>query len=376
MMIIKNITNGINTTKKAAMYYKTEPFYVNVQNYVHTNNWEILQAIKILNHRGYSVDLIDRGCTEWNPTEPYDLFLGLGVGNTGRNFVKWATKSRAPRKVLLSMGPQPDVSNKLVLERYRLFNERTSRQAPPMRTVEEVTGDKFLEMANTATHIFNIGEKNIPSYKSLLGYDRPVLNFYPSISPKVNFNENWLNSRKMNSFLCFAGNGFICKGVDLVVESFLKTPDKELHICGPASESAFFEYYKNYIDKSDNIKYHGFIEPGGERFNDIASKCSFVVFHSAAEGCCTSVATAMKAGLVPIVNDWTGILIDNSVIEIESGGDFIKNITQSVNAASKMSQQNYEKKVSAVLEKTNLFSQESFTKSYAAALDAVEGIID
>jgi len=52
-MIIENITNGLNTTKKAALYYKTEPYYTNVNAYVHTNNWEILQSIWILNQRGY-----------------------------------------------------------------------------------------------------------------------------------------------------------------------------------------------------------------------------------------------------------------------------------------------------------------------------------
>ena len=93
-MIIENITNGLNTTKRAALYYKTEPYYTNVDAYVHTNNWEILQSIRILNQRGYSVDLIDRGISNWDPKLSYDIFLGLGVGNTGRNFAKWATKSK------------------------------------------------------------------------------------------------------------------------------------------------------------------------------------------------------------------------------------------------------------------------------------------
>ena len=86
------------------------------------------------------------------------------------------------------MGPQPDISNKLVLERYEMFNKRTGHIAPPMRTVEDVTGDKFIEISETADFIFNIGEKNTRSYNSFTSYGKPVLNFYPSISPAVIYN--------------------------------------------------------------------------------------------------------------------------------------------------------------------------------------------
>ena len=210
MSLIENITNNFNTTKKAALYYKVEPFYTNVNSYTHTNNWEILQSIKILNEKGYSVDLIDRGNHNWTPRQTYDLFLGLGVGNSGKNFVRHATVSGAKKKVLLSMGPQPDISNSLVLKRYEMFNERTGLHAPPMRTVAQVTGEEFIKIANTADYIFNIGEKDTPSYKSFLKYGKPVLNFLPSVSPSLHFNRDWLQTRDINSFLCFAGNGFIC----------------------------------------------------------------------------------------------------------------------------------------------------------------------
>lgn len=371
MSLIENITNNYHTTKKAAIYYKTEPFFINVNSYVHTNNWEILQSVKILNHRGYSVDLIDRGCHTWTPDTSYDIFLGLGVGNSGRNFVKHANASRAKRKVLLSMGPQPDVSNALVLARYKMFGKRTGRNAPPMRTVEEVTGDKFIQIVNTADFIFNIGEKNTPSYKSFLNYGKPVINFFPSVCPDVNYNPDWMQTRDLNSFLCFAGNGFICKGVDLVVESFLKNPTKQLHICGPSSESAFLDHYGPLIQGAPNIKFHGFIQPGAKVFNQIAAKCSFVIFHSAAEGCCTSVATAIKAGLVPIVNPWTGILIDDEGFEMKEGGDIIKTITETVNRASSLTSPEYRRMLVQTVKKSQLFSQDSFTQSYAKAIDTV-----
>ncbi len=370
-LVIENITNNATTDKKAALYYKTEPFYVNVENYTHTNNWEILQSIKILNSKGFSVDLIDRGCSNWKPNKAYDLFLGLGVGNSGRNFVKHATASKATKKVLLSMGPQPDVSNALVHKRYKMFHERTGHNAPPMRTVGEVTGNNFLKIIDTADYVFNIGEENTQSYNSFLKYGKPVVNFYPSISPFVSYHPQYLQTRDMNSFLCFAGNGFICKGVDLVVEAFLKDPGKQLHICGPKTEASFFQYYGQKINEAPNIHYHGFITPGGERFNALASTCSYVVFHSAAEGCCTSVATAIKAGLVPIVNKWTGINIKDEGIVLSEEGDLISNISQAITHASNISPESYAKIVEKIVAKSEIFSQASFTKSYSNAIDIV-----
>jgi hypothetical protein len=375
MSLIENITNNFNTTKKAAVYYKVEPFYTNVGSYTHTNNWEILQSIKILNEKGYAVDLIDRGNHDWTPNKTYDLFLGLGVGNTGKNFVRHANISGAKKKVLLSMGPQPDVSNELVLERYKMFKERTGYNAPPMRTVAQVTGEEFIKIADTADFIFNIGEKDTCSYNSFLKYGKPVLNFLPSVSPLLHFNPEWLQTRDINSFLCFAGNGFICKGVDLLVESFLDNPSKTLHICGPNTEAAFFNYYGEKINSAPNIFYHGFVKPGGESFNQLSSKCSFVIFHSAAEGCCTSVATAIKAGLVPVINPWTGINVTDEGISMKEGGDIIKTITESVNKVSVINAGQYKQFLEKTLEKSKLFSQDSFTKTYTEALDVVIGEI-
>lgn len=371
MRLIENIVSKtVTPTRSAAMYYKTEPFFTDISSYTHTNNWEIVRAIEILTNKGFSVDLIDRDNQNWVPQKEYDLFLGLGVGNSGKNFSRYARSSKAKVKVLLSMGPQPDVSNELVLERYRSFDQRTGKHAPPMRTVTDVIGDKFLDIMSETDFIFNIGEKDNESYKSYIKYGKPILHFYPAVSPAVSYEENWRITRDINSYLCFAGNGLICKGVDVVVEAFLRDESKILHICGP-SEGAFFNHYGDLIKNSKNIKYHGFVQPGGPAFKDLASKCSFVIFHSSAEGCCTSVATAMKAGLVPVINPWTGILVEGCGISMPEGGDIIKTVSQTITSASSMSVEEYNRLVQGTLEKSNLFTQEAYTESYTRAIEEV-----
>ena len=371
LKLIENIVSSdVTPVRSAAMYYKTEPFFKDTSNYSHTNNWEIVKSIEILTSMGFSIDLIDRDNSSWSPKKKYDLFLGLGVGNSGKNFARYAKLSGASARVLLSMGPQPDISNELVVGRYRMFHERTGHYAPPMRTVTDVIGDKFLEIMSQTDYILNIGEPDNQSYKSYEKYGKKMLNFFPAISPKVSFSSEWKEIRSRKKFLCFAGNGFICKGVDLVTEAFLRNPDMELHICGPA-ESSYFEYYGPKILASKNIKYHGFIEPGGENFNSLASQCSYVVFHSSAEGCCTSVATAMKAGLVPIINPWTGINVENCGIVMQETGDIIDVIESSIKEAFSFSDSQYNHLLHATLDKSKLFCQQSYIDSYTEAISQI-----
>jgi len=375
MKVVENIiSKNVKPTRSAAMYYKTEPFYTDISNYQHTNNWEIVKAIEILTNKGFSVDLIDRGNHSWTPKKRYDLFLGLGVGNSGKNFARYAKLSSAPKKVLLAMGPQPDISNKLVLDRYDAFYNRTGYLAPPMRTVQDVIDDKFIEIIDETDYIFCIGEKNTQSFNSFKKFNKPILNFYPAISPDIIYKGEWLKSRDLKSFLCFAGNGFICKGVDIVLESFLQNPDKHLHICGPSSEPSFFNYYKDKINVSSNIHYHGFIKPGGSKFNDLVSTCAFTIFNSAAEGCCTSVATTIKAGLIPVINSWTGINITDDIgITINNDGCLIKGTNEAIQTTTKFSDIEYKRAVTRLLKKAKIFSQDSFIESYTTAIECVLG---
>jgi len=358
-------------TKTAAMYYKTEPFFTDVNEYVHTNNWEILCAIDVLTSRGFSVDLIDRNNNNWEPDKEYDLFIGLGVGNSGKNFVRYANLSKAKQKILLAMGPQPDMTNILVEKRYNDFNKRHNMNSPTMRTTE-VTGKKFLDIIDIISGILLMGEKNTNSHNSYNQYNKQIYNIYPGVNPLVRFNIDWLKSRNRKSFLCFVGNGMICKGVDIVVESFLMNEDVNLHICGP-SEQSFFEAYGQKIQNSKNIKYHGFIKTGSDKFNELAAECSFVISHSASEGCATAIATVMKAGLVPIINPWSSIHIDNCglVMSDDFSCNFIDEVTKQVKNALLLTNSQYIEMVNNTLEKSMIFCQESFRKSYSNAIDEI-----
>lgn len=369
MKLIENIVSKtVTPNKKAAMYYKTEPFYSDYSRYQHTNNWEIVKATEILTERGFSVDIIDRSNHDWRPTKKYDLFLGLGVGNSGANYAKYAEASQAKVKTLIAQGPEPHVINSLLTKRYEMFNERNKANVAYAR-MSSLTEQKFLDIMSQTDVILCIGEKDNFSYSTFQKFGKIIIPYYPGTSPKVMFDSAWKSSRRRNNFLCFTGNGLICKGVDLLVESFKETPELNLHICGPQEED-FFRYYSHLINKS-NISFHGFIEPGGQAFNQLASICSYVVFHSACEGCCTSVATTLGAGLVPVINHRSGIKIEDIGFSIpeDDEGDVFESIKTTVKSASKIDDLEYERKLSGTLSKSKLFTQNAYIQSYSSAID-------
>ncbi|MCG7854044.1 MAG: glycosyltransferase [Methanosarcinaceae archaeon] len=267
-----------------------------MREYAHPNIWELLEMIRLLNLFGFVVDVIDRSVDDFVPKDIYDLFIGLGSGGSGKYYMKYASLLKRAIKVLYATGADPILSNKLALEQYNRFYERTGIKAPPMR-MRDIDFKKFIFLSD---YIFCIGEENSFSFSSYKKYNKQIHPIFPSSNPHIKFSLEWLATRRPNRFYCRAGNGFIYKGVDLLVEAFRQTPHLELYISGPDSEPAFFEAYKAVINKAPNISYEGFISM--EQFNELCGSCSYSLSASASEGCSTSVTTSMRAGLVPIIN--------------------------------------------------------------------------
>jgi hypothetical protein len=365
---VKDLTGGVkNLTLRALLYYKTEPYVKknSVKKYVHTNNWEITEIVRILNNLGFIVDLIDRSANDFIPEDKYDLFIGLGSGNSGKYFAKYAERLTKAIKILYALGPKPELSNKLVIERYDEFYERTNVKVPPMRTITEVNFPAFLEHTDA---IFAFCEKGTFSYNSYIECKKPIYSILPGTSPKIRFSPDWLYSRKRNNFICFAGNGFICKGVDILVETFLKIPEFQLYICGPNNERGFSQVYFEKIKHAPNIHYEGFVTIGSKKFNELASICSWVIFNSASEGCATSVVTCQRAGMVPIVNYESSIKIKDFGFEIENRNDRISETLRAAVIASKICDEDYRNRVYKALAYSQNYTQQSFNRTFSNAI--------
>ena len=114
--------------------------------------------------------------------------------------------------------------------------------------------------------------------------------------------------RAGRAFLWFFGSGAVHKGLDRVLEAFAREPSLELHVVGNiADEHDFIEAYRHELFALANIHWHGPLDPGGAAFAHVLARCSFVVAPSCSEGTSPATATALKAGLYPLVSRATGI---------------------------------------------------------------------
>jgi len=321
--------------------------------------------VRVLNRHGFIVDIVDRTSDTFSPKDKYDLFIGLGAGNSGKYFIKYAQQMPHAIKIILAAGPEPTLSNQLVLEQYQRFYYRTGINAPPMRLTDKIN---FNEVIKFSDYIFCYGEIDQFACESYSCYNVPVFPIMPGTNPNIQFLPSWLKMRRRNHFLCFAGNGFICKGVDLVVEAFLQMPDCILTICGPSDEKAFFDTYGKRIADSPNIQYVGFLQVAGDKFAQLCSDCSFVIFHSSSEACSTSVATVMSAGLVPVINPETGISVGDFGFLMINKDDRITDIMNTVRKVILMDQNEYTRRVYGTLSDSLKYTQSSFTESFTRAL--------
>jgi hypothetical protein len=371
----KDVLFGLNSDytdlpHRALLYYKTESL-VNKKNgekYDHTNLWEITEIVAILNRFGFIVDVVDRSAKSFEPENIYDIYIGIGSGNSGKFFAQYAKRIPDALTILYATGTNPLVRNQLGLDVYRMFHERTGIHASPMRLFDEADFNDFI---NYTDYIFCIGEEGIFSFESYKIFGKSIFPILPGTSPKIRFSPNWLKTRKRNHFLCFAGNGFIHKGVDVITEAFLSMPECHLIICGPDSEKPFFEAYGDKIAKSSNIHYKGFLQVGGVEFEEICSRCSFSILYSSSEGLATSIASTMRAGLIPVVNPETSIPVADYGVLMSDKQDRINDIIKTVRQIVQMSDEEYGRRVYATLIKSLDYTQSGFTMSFSKALLSV-----
>ncbi|WP_422682087.1 glycosyltransferase [Candidatus Methylopumilus universalis] len=337
-----------------------------VDEYRHTNLWEITEIVNILNRFGFSVDIVDRNLNNFVPENKYSLFLGLGAGLSGKYFFKYGSRLSKAKKVLIAAGPEPQISNKLVLARYKLFDKRWNVSSSPMRLTE---GLQFLNFCKITDYFLVIGEKGTFCPDTYKKFKIPILNYFPSSYPAIKFYPDWILSRRRKSFLCFVGNGFICKGVDILVEAFLQMPSAELHICGPGDEKIFFDVYGDLIKKSKNIFYHGFVKVGSRKFDELCGICRYTILASSSEGCATSVTTTLRAGMVPILTSETGVKIDSYGFKIKSDiHNLVKTTIIACENAMHISDVEYAKRVWMALQDSQKYTQDSFTKTFESAI--------
>ena len=366
-LVVGNLFDSPKGWPRALLHYKTDPLFNPrlAKRYVHTNNWEIVEICHSLHRAGFRVDVVDRAESSWTPKDEYAVFLGNGSGRAGWRYDYYAERVPSALKIFYATSPEARLAESLMLDRYEAFESRTHIRADPMRVPGGVDVDTSLSLSD---RVFCFDGNGFAS-GSYGRFGRSTSIIYPSTSPAVTFDHTWFSTRDRTSFLCFSGDGFVVKGVDLVVEAFAQMPDLTLHIAGPKSDIGFWDAYGKTVSASSNISYEGFLAVSGRRFRELCAQCAYVILPSSSEGACTSVATAMRAGLVPATTYATGVDDGEAGYILPPAPDaLIDAIRETASRLSRVDDEEYRSKVIATQLTAAKYSQSGFRISFDEAL--------
>jgi hypothetical protein len=318
---IHNLHNESNN-KTVLISYLTSPFSSNKRkNTYHSNKAEAIKIAEIFSEYKYNVDVIKHDCDFKKikfKSEKCDLIFGLEP-----NFLKLAEKFPSSKKIYYGTGAYCRFQNDAEKRRISQLRERRGAFLQRRRVVAE---HKSSDIADSMILIGNDWTKN-----TYCGHAKRIETIHVSASSlfsgaAIIRNKDWENSK--TKFLWFGSIGAVHKGLDLLLEIFLKHPDLELYVCGAVEkEEDFVALYHKKLFETHNIHYVGWIDPSSLKFEEIIKTCAFTLLPSCSEGMSSSIATCMHVGLIPLVSKESGVDVgdsglifhNNSIPEIEKG---------------------------------------------------------
>lgn len=267
----------------------------------HSNQWESREIAFQLCSMGYSVDAISFDDLELIPRAEYDVIFDIH-----RNLQRLAPLYPDSCKLLHITGSYPRFQNDAEARRAIEFEGRTGKHYEPKRQIPDLdVFDRSLKAADEC---------------SLIGNESTLRTFPEEYRKKmslvtVSASKGYVKSPErlvppQGEFVWFFGGGAVHKGLDLVLEAFTRLPGFRLNVIGNVAwEKDFMAAYSDLLLKSENIRYHGILDPDGPRFREIMDRSYAFIAPSCSEAISTAAATAMQAGLYPIVSRETGITL-------------------------------------------------------------------
>jgi len=346
----------------AMLYYKTDSLTSGYwHEYLHTNQWEIAEKVRILNQLGYWVDIIDRGAsTNWQPDDIYQLFIGIGIDGSGHHYLRLAKQVPSAIKVLYATSSNPDERNQFVKQRYSDFEQRTGHALPIYRTAENINTSQTAQITD---HIICVG--NHVTNHTFKSFNRPIHKIFLSTSPRLVLDYAAYQEKKSHNFLFLSGAGNILKGLDLLLETFAKLPHLNLYVC-TALESAFVQHYSRLLAQTPNIHIENFVRIHSERFRYLTNICGYVILPSCTEGCATSVTSSMRRGLVPVVTRQCGIDVENFGHYIDDIS--IPGLSTQISQLATVNSTQLRERVALSYQASAQYTQRAFSVSFTQAL--------
>ena len=260
---------------------------------VHSLHWEVRRMAETLVELGFIVDAVSWTNRRFAPRRDYDLVLDVRT-----NLERWATVlGEHAVKVLHCDTAHFAFHNRAQHERLRRLERRRGIRLAPHRLLPE---NRAIELADHATVLGNAFTLETwaaaaPPHTEIVRVPVSCPWTYPWPADK----DFAAASRR---WIWIGSDGFVHKGLDLVLEAFAKLSGFELFVCGPLwREPAFERAFYRELHRTPNIHTLGWVDPASSRFAELARRAIGVVFPSSSEGGGVSALVGLHAGLVPLV---------------------------------------------------------------------------
>lgn len=256
----------------------------------HPHFWETWAMAQAFRNEGYAVDVIHWTRRGPLPRTDYDVYVDVR-----RNFDRYAALLPATCLKIAHMDTAHHrTHNGNQLRRLEELRARRGIELAPFKLVEENTAAENADLITVLGNEFTIG--------SFAFAGKPIRRIRLSNAFQYPFPEGKDFAACRKRFLWLGSEGFVHKGLDLVLEAFAGLPDHELVVCGPLDqEPAFSRAFADWLYGTPNIRAEGWVDVAGARFRELATSCAGIVYPSCSEGGGGCVLTAMHAGLVPLV---------------------------------------------------------------------------
>lgn len=314
---------AVQAPRRALLSYLTAPFCAGLGWRTpvvrHSNRIECREMLAALHALGYAVDVIDHDCRRALDFARYELVLGFGH--------PFAESFFCPRfrglRLMYCTGANPAYSMPAEAERARYFRERHGFFPRPRKNVDVpwsfpmVNADALLIIGNEWTlstyRAFNPRLHALPA-PTIRQYrcgdaDADAADAIDTACADAPVAHATADSRPIERFLWFGGNGAVHKGLDLLIDA-LATLERpvQLSVCGRiAGERDVLQYYRARDFGALQIRWHDFIAVDSPAFTQLAREHDFVVLPSCSEGSATSLLNCMAEGVIPVMTRECGI---------------------------------------------------------------------
>lgn len=354
-----------DSRKRALLVYLTEPFLLRPGDWRFTQNQNLKQCLQIaaaLGEAGYVVDVADVFDDRHLHAGNYDLVVSHRADQRhGREFFH-----KDPTYVYLASGMNHVVHNRNLRARYDALNARRGCELQPLTLNTE-----SMPYVSIADAVVGFGTNcTVGTWSELTG---------ATILPFNNYGFESISDRSMSKdfgkarrhFLFFASRDQVGKGLDLLLEIFPRVPELHLYVCSAfAREKAFVKCYERELYHTPNIHPIGQVPVKSKDFDDLVSRCAYVILPSCSEGQPGSVIQCMHAGLIPLVTRESGIdLEDLGVIFPDGGISSIENSIVEIAARPKEWLRHQALAVRRLA--VDAFSERAFVRRWAGILQEV-----